>query len=201
MAPKIGNCARCGREFASVWHHRRWSRFCSLACGRTARRSSVSLKCRTCGDEIVRPLNHALLSTERGPFCGFPCYAEWQRLHTRGSNSPTWAGVNYLRIAEEALGRRLPKGSVVHHVNGRGDNSALVICESQAYHMLLHQRKRAFEACGRADWLKCKFCGEYSAPAAFKVEHSSCQPRYRLFRRIVAAQLSDAFATCPQARD
>lgn len=48
--------------------------------------------------------------------------------------------------AEKALGRSLPEGAVVHHMNNIPfDNDTpynLVICPDQAYHMLIHKRMR-----------------------------------------------------------
>lgn len=45
--------------------------------------------------------------------------------------------------AEAALGHPLPEGAVVHHANGTtSDDSPLVICQDQAYHLLLHARMR-----------------------------------------------------------
>lgn len=50
--------------------------------------------------------------------------------------------MQHVLIAERALGKRLPKGSVVHHVNGDpADNTPtnLVVCPDQDYHLLLHR--------------------------------------------------------------
>lgn len=46
--------------------------------------------------------------------------------------------------AEHALGRPLPKGVEVHHVDRDPWNATarLVICENHAYHMFLHRRMR-----------------------------------------------------------
>ena len=41
-------------------------------------------------------------------------------------------------IAEKALGKPLPPGTVVHHHTP----TELVLCQDQAYHMLLHKRMR-----------------------------------------------------------
>jgi hypothetical protein len=50
----------------------------------------------------------------------------------------------HVHIAEKALGKSLPKGAIVHHINGMtSDNRSnnLVVCPSQAYHLLLHRNK------------------------------------------------------------
>lgn len=45
--------------------------------------------------------------------------------------------------AEAALGRPLPKGAEVHHVDGtKNVTSQLVICQDRAYHRLLHTRSK-----------------------------------------------------------
>lgn len=57
------------------------------------------------------------------------------------------------------------KGHVVHHIDGNpGNNSKenLLVCPSQAYHQMIHKRKRAFLACGNPNWIKCHRCKEYA---------------------------------------
>ena len=52
----------------------------------------------------------------------------------------------HIVLAEKALGKPLPKGAIVHHMNeNRADNHTpfnLVVCPSQEYHILLHKRMR-----------------------------------------------------------
>ena len=82
-------------------------------------------------------------------------------LGSRATNRVLW----HRAIAEQALGRRLPDGVEIHHVNeDKNDfrNSNLVICQDRAYHKLLHVRLRALRACGHADWRKCVICKQYA---------------------------------------
>ncbi len=70
----------------------------------------------------------------------------------------------HILVAEKALGKFLPEGAEIHHVNGiKDDNrpSNLVICPDHSYHILLHVRMRAKTACGNANWRKCWICKEY----------------------------------------
>jgi len=51
----------------------------------------------------------------------------------------------HILIAEKALGKYLPEGAVVHHIDENGLNNSpnnLVICQDGNYHKLLHQRMR-----------------------------------------------------------
>ena len=51
----------------------------------------------------------------------------------------------HVLVAERALGKPLPKGAIVHHMNcDRKDNRPenLVICPNEAYHRLIHKRMR-----------------------------------------------------------
>ncbi len=63
----------------------------------------------------------------------------------------------HIFVAELALKRTLPRGTIVHHVNSnRSDNtnSNLVICPSQAYHLLLHRRMKEMRKVKGKDLVK-----------------------------------------------
>ncbi len=99
-------------------------------------------------------------------------------------------------VAERALGKPLPLGAIVQHVDEDRANNAPrnpVICPDHAYHMLLHRRMRALAACGHADWRICTFCKTYDDPAALapvksRVYHARCVNEYNRARRQRASQ-------------
>lgn len=77
----------------------------------------------------------------------------------------------HILIIERILGRVLPPGAEIHHVNEiktDNRNCNLVVCPSSAYHLLLHRRTRAYDACGHADWRKCCYCKQYDVQINMK---------------------------------
>ena len=91
-------------------------------------------------------------------------------------------------VAARALARPLPSGSEVHHVDGDGTNntpSNLVLCESRAYHKLLHARERALREGGDANLLRCNYCKKYDEPKNLYVQgqrqarHRACFNAYQ----------------------
>jgi hypothetical protein len=80
----------------------------------------------------------------------------------------------HVLLAETALGRPLRKPEQVHHVDeSKANNSPgnLVLCPDRKYHMLLHRRQRALEACGDANAIRCRLCGRYDNQDDIRVEN------------------------------
>ena len=94
-------------------------------------------------------------------------------------------------IAENVLGKKLPRGAVVHHVDGNNlnnTNSNLVICQDQRYHVLLHTRQRAVDAGCPPHWRRCHFCKEYDDPELMNkngrsYRHLACVVKYNRERQ------------------
>lgn len=80
---------------------------------------------------------------------GYP--VKWLPEHPKARNGCVSV---HILIAEQALGRLLPNGVEVHHVDEDRTNYAnrnLVICQDKAYHRLLHVRSRVIHAGGDPD--------------------------------------------------
>lgn len=107
--------------------------------------------------------------------------------------------LQHIIVAEKVLGRYLKDPECIHHVDedpGHNKNGNFVICEDKAYHMLIHRRKRAFEACGHANWIKCKYCKQHDDPKNMAIYeghgyHRSCQAemKRKLYRQRTGGQL------------
>lgn len=112
-----------------------------------------------------------MVGPENGRWKGGRAVDETGYVLIRDPDHPQARSNGYVRehilIAEKALGKPLPHRTQVHHfdcIRGNNDQGNHVICQDDAYHKLLHQRTRAYEACGHGSWLKCKFCHEYDDP-------------------------------------
>jgi hypothetical protein len=92
--------------------------------------------------------------------------------------------MEHVLVAGRALGRPVPLGSPVHHVNGdRADNRPrnLVICQDTAYHNLIEARTRAWATTGDADQVKCVHCKQFDRPENLYIQPN--QPYNAVHRR------------------
>ncbi len=100
-----------------------------------------------------------------------------RNLTINGKNVP-----EHRLVAEMALGKKLPKGAVVHHIDENplnNDPSNLVICPTAGYHRQLHARMDALKESGHADWQRCPYCHKHDDPKNMRREkvrwvHATC---------------------------
>jgi hypothetical protein len=81
----VVECQQCHQVFeARDWRANRPTKFCSRRCRDAAQTTRVSLTCVQCHLPFERKAYQREWSQERGPFCGFACYGQWQRDHLPG---------------------------------------------------------------------------------------------------------------------
>lgn len=126
--------------------------------------------CEACGAAFRAVPSRVLKGQSR--FCSRQCAnrnsrplvsAKYRGNHRNG-------GTEHVRIAVQTLGRPLPRGAEVHHVDGDGTNntrSNLVVCQDRAYHKLLHVRTRIVRAGGNPNTQK--MCGTCKQPRDLSV--------------------------------
>ena len=84
----------------------------------------------------------------------------------------------HVLIAEAVLGKKLPAGAIIHHVDGNKSNNCknnLVICQDQEYHCLLHSRTNSLSGCGDVNKRLCSVCKEWVDQDSFYLR--SCNER------------------------
>ena len=93
-------CQNCHQEFfAKDYRENRKTKYCSRACRDKARSTRVVLVCVQCGKEFERKKYMENWSQDRGPFCGFRCYGQWQSTNSRGPSNPMYSPTSTNRNA------------------------------------------------------------------------------------------------------
>jgi hypothetical protein len=104
--------------------------------------------------------------------------APWHPRAKHGGSSRGCVAEHVL-VAEKALGRFMPAGAEIHHVDEDITNNAnrnLVICESRAYHKLLHARTRIVKAGGNPNTQRiCGACSSLKPIDAFNKGQRRCR--------------------------
>lgn len=106
------------------------------------------------------------MAGEPNRFClGHSSRRKKESAYARTSKRGLGTTLVHVAIAAKALGKPLPQGAVVHHVNDDkrdNRNTNLVICQDDVYHRLLHARARVIRAGGLPSTHKicggCKQC-------------------------------------------
>jgi hypothetical protein len=147
------NCKHCNKQIFQRDHRHT---YCNKKCAADYRRGSLGT-CRIpdCGQKTVFVSENLCTFHYRKHVGGFALTNERSirpdgtgTMDKRGYMVVRIGGVHkfeHVLIAEKALGKPLPKGAQVHHLNERkGDNRNrnLVVCPDDAYHKLLHKRAR-----------------------------------------------------------
>jgi hypothetical protein len=105
--------------------------------------------------------------------------------HPRGDKQG-YVPEQYL-IVENIIGKILPLHVIIHHNNRKrhdNSNNNLVVCQNASYHSLIHEREKAYMACGNAKWRSCQFCHCYDDPnnmvdAKTHYYHRLCKNSYQ----------------------
>jgi hypothetical protein len=99
--------------------------------------------------------------------------------------NPNWKGKETSN--RKTYNGTVPNGAEIHHHTP----DQLVVCQDHYYHMLLHRRQRAYEACGHANWRKCVYCKQYDSHSNLyiyekgnPVFHMECHLEYERLRRL-----------------
>lgn len=116
--------------------------------------------------------------------------------HSTATNRYKYAGRDreHVVIAERALGKPLPRGAQVHHVDedkSNNLNSNLVICQDNAYHALLHVRRRVLLAGGNPNTERlCADCKQLRSIETFPINRRRADGRSNQCRPCIAKRVN-----------
>lgn len=143
------NCLQCGSEHYKLECQLKNGRgkFCTKECANKSRQNGESIKCAFCNSEFYRRFGEQKDAINQ--FCSKECYFNDRILKAKKSTYLKFGGVHrHILIAEKALGRKLKKGEIVHHIDEDKHNNLienLAILPSQKFHAQVHFGKKKFE--------------------------------------------------------
>lgn len=120
--------------------------------------------------------------------------------------------LEHVLVVSRALGGAVPKGAVVHHVNGdKSDNRPqnLVLCPDDTYHRLLHRRQGSMDAIGDPNGRRCKYCKQWDHPQNVVISkdrrqevayHADCRRAYARKRAAVRRATDPTWAARERER-
>ena len=115
-------------------------KFCSKKCMDNHRRNGSVVSCSFCGDEFYRRFGEQKRAVTQ--FCSKECYFNDRILNAKKTTYLKFGAKHrHIEIAELALGRKLNKGEVVHHIDEDKHNNNienLAILPSQSIHAKVH---------------------------------------------------------------
>lgn len=101
-------CQQCGKLFDPVNERPSHpAKYCSRSCRDDSQRTKVLMTCRQCGKQFHRKAYMKDWSKDRGPFCGFGCYGQWQHENLQGAASPTYLAVKSRNGCDHRKAREL----------------------------------------------------------------------------------------------
>ncbi len=115
----------------------------------------------------------------------------------------------HVAVVERVLMRRLPARARVHHINGvkhDNRNANLVACEDQAYHLLLHIREKALDACGNPSFRQCRYCLRWDDPSSMTLRgsnysHLPCAAKWQAEYRVAHPRPKKPRATAEHCKN
>ena len=197
-------CARCGKSFQpkdqSAAHLKRNPpRYCSRACGQPNQPARQMVPCSECGRSFQRKRYHVLMSGERGQFCGFRCYAQWQARNMQGPANPGYRASAHRLLTCDWCSRQFSRPKWV-----RG--GLLTFCSRPCFQSFAAEHWRRLRPVGygkswrrakklamERDQHRCQDCG---STAQLVVHHLR---EYRTFERGIDAHAQDNLVTLCRA--
>ena len=166
-------CQNCDKPFESnlcpAHAKRKPPKYCCHPCAMEgSRKTRVTLTCRQCNCQFQRKKYMQDWSQDRGPFCGFACYALWQSENTKGDQNPSYdpkvhQDLTCDRCGEHFLRPKWVRGGELHFCNrdcfqafaGEHFRKRMPIHYGKSWRLM---RRRAIER----DQHQCQDCGSFS---------------------------------------